>query len=57
MLARAVVTERTPQGSVFLSFHYTEAAANALTNAALDPSSRISEHKVCAVRVTPADQI
>jgi formate dehydrogenase alpha subunit len=55
VVARAVVTERTPPGSVFLSFHYAEAAANLLTNAALDPSSRIPEYKVCAVRVTPAD--
>jgi len=55
VVARAVVTERTPPGSVFLSFHYAEAAANVLTNAALDPSSRIPEYKVCAVRVTPAD--
>jgi formate dehydrogenase alpha subunit len=54
VVARAVVTERTPPGSVFLSFHYAEAAANVLTNAALDPSSRIPEYKVCAVRVTPA---
>jgi formate dehydrogenase alpha subunit len=55
VLARAAVTERTPPGSVFLSFHYAEAAANLLTNAALDPSSRIPEYKVCAVWVTPAD--
>jgi formate dehydrogenase alpha subunit len=54
VVARAVVTERTPPGSVFLAFHYAEAAANALTNAALDPASRIPEYKVCAVRVTPA---
>ncbi len=55
VVARAWVTERTPPGSVFLSFHYAEAAANLLTNAALDPSSRIPEYKVCAVRVDPAD--
>ncbi len=55
VVARGRVTERTPSGSVFLSFHYAEAAANLLTHAALDPSSRIPEYKVCAVRVTPAD--
>jgi formate dehydrogenase alpha subunit len=52
VVARAAVTDRTPAGSVFLSFHYAEAAANLLTNAALDPASRIPEYKVCAVRVT-----
>jgi formate dehydrogenase alpha subunit len=51
VVARAAVTDRTPPGSVFLSFHYADAAANLLTNAALDPASRIPEYKVCAVRV------
>jgi predicted molibdopterin-dependent oxidoreductase YjgC len=55
LLARARVTEQTPPGSVFLPFHYAEAAANLLTNAALDPDSRIPEYKVCAVRVEPAE--
>jgi formate dehydrogenase alpha subunit len=53
LLARTTVTERTPPRSVFLPFHYAEAAANLLTNAALDPHSRIPEYKVCAVRVEP----
>jgi len=55
LIARAWVTGRTDPGAVFLSFHYTEAAANVLTHAALDPVSRIPEYKVCAVRVTPAE--
>ncbi len=55
VVAQAWVVDRTPPGSVFLSFHYADAAANLLTNAALDPSSRTPEYKVCAVRVTPAD--
>lgn len=54
VIARAAVTDGTSPGAVFLSFHYAEAAANFLTNAALDPASRIPEYKVCAVRVTPA---
>jgi formate dehydrogenase alpha subunit len=39
---------------VFMPFHFREAAANLLTNTALDPVSRIPELKVCAVRVEPA---
>jgi predicted molibdopterin-dependent oxidoreductase YjgC len=35
--------------------HYREAAANLLTNPALDPYAGIPEFKVCAVRVEPAD--
>ena len=41
------------RGVVFIPFHYAEAAANALTNAALDPIAKIPEYKVCAVRVQP----
>ena len=38
-------------GVVFIPFHYKEAAANLLTNDALDPICKIAEAKVCAVRV------
>ena len=41
----------TPPGSVFIPFAYREAAANLLTNAALDPFGKIPEFKYCAVRV------
>jgi formate dehydrogenase alpha subunit len=52
--ARAVVTERSRPGSVFMAFHFREAAANILTNDALDPVAKIPEFKVCAVRVEKA---
>jgi predicted molibdopterin-dependent oxidoreductase YjgC len=38
-------------GVVFIPFHYKEAAANLLTNNALDPICKIAEAKVCAVKV------
>ncbi len=41
----------TPSGAVFIPFAYYEAAANLLTNAALDPFGKIPEFKYCAVRV------
>jgi len=44
----------TPPGSVFIAFAYREAAANLLTNAALDPFGKIPEFKYCAVHVSPA---
>ena len=50
----AQVTERVPKGTIFMSFHFGEAAANVLTNPALDPVSKIPEYKVCAVRVEKA---
>jgi len=45
------VTPRSPQGTVFIPFHFYEAAANRLTNPALDPIGKIPEFKVCAVKV------
>ncbi|MBC9178191.1 formate dehydrogenase subunit alpha [Pseudoroseomonas ludipueritiae] len=43
-----------PPGMVFLPFCYAEAAANLLTNPALDPFGKIPEFKFCAVRVGAA---
>jgi formate dehydrogenase major subunit len=48
--------EGVPQGSVFIPFAYYEAAANKLTNPALDPFGKIAELKYCAVRVTKGGQ-
>jgi formate dehydrogenase major subunit len=45
--------DRAPPGAVFIPFAYYEAAANLLTNAALDPIAKIPEFKYCAVRVRP----
>jgi formate dehydrogenase major subunit len=42
-----------PEGMVFMPFCYAEAAANLLTNPALDPFGKIPEFKLCAVRVAP----
>ncbi len=44
----------TPRGAVFIPFCFYEAAANLLTNPALDPFGKIPEFKYCAVRVTPS---
>ncbi|UCB46067.1 MAG: formate dehydrogenase subunit alpha [Spirochaetota bacterium] len=52
--ARAVVTSRSRPGTVFMAFHYREAAANILTNDALDPVAKIPEFKVCAVKIKKA---
>jgi formate dehydrogenase major subunit len=40
-----------PENMVFMPFCYAEAAANLLTNPALDPFGKIPEFKFCAVRV------
>jgi formate dehydrogenase alpha subunit len=45
------VTQRVDRGTVFISFHFKEHPANALTIAALDPVAKIPEFKACAVSV------
>ena len=47
----ALVTDRVPEGTVFIPFHFAECAANVLTNPVLDPDAKIPELKVCAVSV------
>ena len=47
------LSERVARKQVFIPMHYREAAANLLTNPALDPYAHIPEFKVCAVAVSP----
>ena len=48
---KALISDRPGPGVVFIPWHYREAAANVLTNNALDPYAKIPEFKVCAVKV------
>jgi formate dehydrogenase major subunit len=47
------VDSDVPDGMVFIPFCYAEAAANILTNPALDPVGKIPEFKFCAAQVEP----
>jgi len=51
IVARALVSTKAVPGTIFIPFHYYEAAVNKLTIAALDPVAKIPEYKVCAVRI------
>ena len=51
VVAKAKVTEASPVGVVFMTFHFAESPTNLLTNRALDPVAKIPEYKVCAVRI------
>jgi formate dehydrogenase alpha subunit len=48
------ITPGIKPGVVFIPFHFAEAAANALTNSAVDPVAKIPEYKVCAVKIEPS---
>jgi len=47
----------TPRGAVFIPFCYYEAAANLLTNPALDPFGKIPEFKYCAVKIMKGGEL
>ena len=45
-----------PEGMIFIPFCFAEAAANLLTNPALDPFGKIPEFKFCAAKLEKADK-
>lgn len=53
--AEAKISDKAVTGTVFIPFHYAKAAANMLTNSALDPVANIPEYKVCAVKLSKSD--
>ncbi len=55
--AKAKVTETSPLGVIFMTFHFTESPTNMLTNPALDPVAKIPEFKVCAIRIEKEKQL
>jgi len=48
---KVLESERVAAGSVFIPFHFAEAAANVLTLDALDPIAKIPEYKVAACMI------
>jgi formate dehydrogenase alpha subunit len=51
--AKLRVSSKAVAGTIFIPFHFASAAANELTNAKLDPTAKIPEYKVCAIRIEP----
>lgn len=49
---RALVTGRSPRGTVFVPFHFAEAAANLLTLDRVDERAKIPDYKNTAIRIT-----
>ncbi len=54
LVTRLRITAGSPEGVVFMSFHFPEERVNRLVSAAFDPQSGIPEYKVTAVKVEPA---
>jgi formate dehydrogenase alpha subunit len=57
VVAQALITRRSPPGTVFMTFHFAEAAANLLTAKNIDPVAKIPEYKVSAIRIEPVHEL
>ncbi len=51
---KAKISPKAVDGTLFIPFHFANAAANRLTNAKLDPVAKIPEFKVCAINIRKA---
>jgi formate dehydrogenase major subunit len=54
VLVKVAATTRSPRGTVFCSFSFSEVPINRLTGSGYDPITDTAELKVCAVRLEPA---
>ena len=50
----ARISNKVKPGLLFVPFHFAENSANVLTNSAFDPTAKIPEYKVCAVKIEKA---
>ncbi len=48
---RVLVTGRSPRGTIFVPFHFAEAAANLLTLDRIDERAKIPDYKNTAVKI------
>jgi predicted molibdopterin-dependent oxidoreductase YjgC len=55
VVCRVMITGRSPVGTLFLPFHFVEAAANLLTLDKIDPRAKIPDFKMTAVRIEKTD--
>jgi len=57
LTAYARVDRGMQRGTLFMPFAYNEAAANLLTNDAIDPFGKIPEFKFCAVKLSRGERV
>jgi formate dehydrogenase major subunit len=57
LAARARADRGMQRGTLFMAFAYNEAAANVLTNDAIDPFGKIPEFKFCAVSLRAGGEL
>ena len=55
VVVKVLATDKSPRGTVFCSFSFSDVPVNALTGSGYDPVTDTAELKVCPVRLEPAD--
>ncbi|HEY93736.1 MAG TPA: formate dehydrogenase subunit alpha [Dehalococcoidia bacterium] len=53
VLTKVKITDRSPEGVAFMTFHFKEAPVNQLTLDSLDPVAKIPGYKVSSIRIKP----
>ncbi len=53
IIVKVKVTEKSPEGVAFMTFHFKESPVNRLTHDVLDPVAKIPEFKVCSIQINP----
>ncbi len=56
ILTKVKVTEKSPEGVAFMTFHYKESPVNRLTLDVLDPVAKIPALKVCSIQINPVSK-
>ena len=54
VLVKVLATDKSPRGTVFCSFSFSDVPINALTGSGYDPITDTAELKVCPVRLEAA---
>ena len=56
VITKVKITDRSPEGVAFMTFHFKEAPVNQLTLDSLDPVAKIPGYKVSSIRIKPKRQ-
>ena len=57
VVVKVEATNKSPRGTVFCSFSFSDVPINALTGSGYDPITDTAELKVCPVRIEPASTV
>ena len=54
IVTKVKVTDKSPEGVAFMTFHFKESPVNRLTLDVLDPVAKIPALKVCSIQINPS---